>query len=113
MMKYEDYIRETRALEQQIRESKIEEGKAKSRAIEKCNQEHRRLRDEMCAGFHRADAARDEEINRIHSIHVEERCRLWERHSMLVSRFRKENGIAPPNVEQPSGERPNNGGSEQ
>lgn len=111
MMTYEYYISQVRAIEQQMRESKIEEGKAKNRAIEECTMEHRRLKMAMHDGIQRANMKRNAKLNDIHDRFVDERNSLWERHNKLVHQWREEHGITPPPyVELPSGERPNKEG---
>ena len=92
-MNYEEYINEIRDIESQMRESKIEEGVAKNRAIEKCALEHRRLKMEMHDGVQRANMKRNSEVAEIHARYVDERNKLWERHQKLSFQWREACGL--------------------
>ena len=104
-MTYEEYISQVRAIEQQMRESKIEEGKARNRATEACNLEHRRLKMEMHNGIQQANMRQREQLAEIHDRFVDERNRLWSKHNKLTHEWKVEHGITPPmsNCPQESG----------
>lgn len=104
MMTYEEYTQRVENILQQMRESKIEEGKAKVRAIEECNMEHLRLKMEMHSAIQMANIRRRKKIDEIHDLFVEQRNRLYAQHNKLINEWREQNGISP-RPQQESGNR--------
>lgn len=95
MMTYEEYTQRVENILQQMRESKIEEGKAKVRAIEECNMEHLRLKMEMHSAIQMANIRRRKKIDEIHDLFVEQRNRLYAQHNKLINEWREQNGMIP------------------
>ena len=112
MMTYEEFQTKEQAILQEMRDSKKEEGRAKLRAHEECNMEHRRLKLEMHDGMEQANMKRNAKLDEIHDRFVAERNRLYARHNALIAEWREQNGIStpPPYIELPSGGRPNGEG---
>ena len=104
MMSYEEYIRELRDLERQLRESRKEEGKAKTLAVEECHAEHRRLKGEMHEGIQRANRQLRARLDEIHDFFAADRTRLWERHNRLSYGWKAEHGIMAPLSDEGQGE---------
>ena len=98
MMTYEYYISQVRGIERQMRESKIEEGKARNRAFEECTMEHRRLKMDMHEAIQRANMKCRSKIDEILDLFVAERNSLWERHNKLTRQWREEHGISTPHT---------------
>lgn len=95
MMTYEEYTQRVENILQQMRESKIEEGKAKVRDIEECNMEHLRLKMEMHSAIQMANIRRRKKIDEIHDLFVEQRNRLYAQHNKLINEWREQNGMIP------------------
>lgn len=95
MITYEEYTQRVENILQQMRESKIEEGKAKVRAIEECNMEHQRLKMEMHSAIQMANIRRRKKFDEIHDLFVEQRNRLYAQHNKLINEWREQNGISP------------------
>lgn len=104
MMTYEEYTQRVENILLQMRESKIEEGKAKVRAIEECNIEHRRLKMEMHSAIQMANIRRNKKLDEIHDLFVEQRNRLYAQHNKLINEWREQNGMIP-RPQQESGNR--------
>lgn len=95
MMTYEEYTQRVENILLQMRESKIEEGKAKVRAIEECTLEHRRLKMEMHSAIQMANIRRRKKLDEIHDLFVEQRNRLYAQHNKLINEWREQNGMIP------------------
>ena len=95
MMTYEEYTQRVGNILQQMRESKIEEGKAKNRAVEECSMEHQRLKMEMHSAIQMANIRRRKKLDEIHDLFVEQRNRLHAQHNKLINEWREQNGIRP------------------
>ena len=68
MITYEEYTQRVENILQQMRESKIEEGKAKNR---------------------------NKKLDEIHDLFVEQRNRLYAQHNKLINEWREQNGMIP------------------
>lgn len=95
MITYEEYTQRVENILQQMRESKIEEGKAKNRAIEECTMEHQRLKMEMHSAIQMANLRRNKKLDEIHDLFVEQRNRLHAQHNKLINEWREQNGMIP------------------
>ena len=95
MMTYEEYTQRVENILQQMRESRIEQGKAKNRAIEECIMEHKRLKMEMHSAIQMANLRRNKKLDEIHDLFVEQRNRLYAQHNKLINEWREQNGISP------------------
>lgn len=97
-MTHEEYTAKVMEIETQMRQSKIDEGQAKNRAIEAQNLEHRRLKMEMHNAIQAVNMRTRQQLNDIHTRFCEDRVRLWAQHNRLTHQWKEEHGIFTPPI---------------